>query len=160
MLGAGAAALLGSGLSLALFGYIGKDYALPEEVLKKYMDCIEDGDYKGMYQMIDVSASGGISQEDFVERNSNIYEGIEIQNLQIELQEAQEEENAVSYTSRFDTVAGNRYTYNTASFTKTGEGYKLIWSDALIFPELKKKIKFGFTLPGRSGEEFWIATGG
>ena len=141
LLGAGAAALLGSGLSLALFGYIGKDYAPPEEVLKKYMDCIEDGDYKGMYQMIDVSASGGISQEDFVQRNSNIYEGIEVQNLQIELQEAQEEENAVSYTSRFDTVAGKMSFSNTASFTKTGEGYKLIWSDALIFPELEEKDK-------------------
>lgn len=141
LLGAGAAALLGSGLSLALFGYIGKDYAPPEEVLKKYMDCIEDGDYKGMYQMIDVSASGGISQEDFVQRNSNIYEGIEVQNLQIELQEAQEEENAVSYTSRFDTVAGKMSFSNTASFTKTGGGYKLIWSDALIFPELEEKDK-------------------
>ena len=34
-----------------------------------------------MYAMLHIEASGSISQEDFVKRNSAIYEGIEVQNM-------------------------------------------------------------------------------
>ena len=57
----------------------------PEELLAEYMDNIPKQQYDAMYSMIDVKASGNISKEDFIRRNSAIYEGIEVQNMVIEI---------------------------------------------------------------------------
>ena len=50
----------------------------PEKVLKTYMTHISNREYEQMYEMIDAGISGNISQEDFVKRNSAIYEGIDV----------------------------------------------------------------------------------
>ena len=53
----------------------------PEKVLKTYMAHISNREYEQMYEMIDAGISGNISQEDFVKRNSAIYEGIDVDNM-------------------------------------------------------------------------------
>ena len=53
----------------------------PEELLVEYMDHIPKQEYEEMYAMLHIEASGNISQEDFIKRNSAIYEGIEVQNM-------------------------------------------------------------------------------
>ena len=53
----------------------------PEELLVEYMDHIPKQEYEEMYAMLHIEASGNVSQEDFVTRNSAIYEGIEVQNM-------------------------------------------------------------------------------
>lgn len=53
----------------------------PEELLVEYMYHIPKKEYEEMYAMLHVEASGSISQEDFIKRNSAIYEGIEVQNI-------------------------------------------------------------------------------
>ena len=53
----------------------------PGELLKTYMACIEEGDYDQMYDMLDGISSSRISREDFIERNRNIYEGIETSDI-------------------------------------------------------------------------------
>ena len=53
----------------------------PEELLVEYMDHIPKQEYEEMYAMLHIEASGNVSQEDFVTRNSAIYEGIEVQNI-------------------------------------------------------------------------------
>ena len=55
----------------------------PEELLVDYMDHISKQEYEQMYEMLDVEVSGNISQEEFVTRNSAIYEGIEVQNMTV-----------------------------------------------------------------------------
>ena len=113
----------------------------PDELITTYMNHISAQEYEEMYEMIDTEASGEISQEDFVKRNSAIYEGIEMQNMEIEVLEYNEENLTVTYNSSFDTAAGNVNFENTASFVKGDDGYKLIWEDALIFPELESTDK-------------------
>lgn len=113
----------------------------PGKVLKEYMSCIKEKDYEKMYRMIAPEVSGNIEKEDFISRNANIYEGIEIQDMQIHVKEVQEEENAVLYTSSFSTVAGTISFSNTAYFEKDRDGYRLIWDDSLIFPELEAADK-------------------
>ena len=49
----------------------------PEELLVEYMYHIPKKEYEEIYAMLHVEASGSISQEDFIKRNSAIYEGIE-----------------------------------------------------------------------------------
>lgn len=60
-----------------------KSRTTPEEILLKYMGYIQEQNYTAMHQLIDVEASGQISEEDFVKRNSAIYEGIEVQNMAV-----------------------------------------------------------------------------
>lgn len=108
----------------------------PEEILLSYMECISEQKYDEMYEMIDVQSSGNITQENFVQRNSAIYEGIEVQNIKIQITEYNETEKTVKYQSSFDTVAGTVSFENEAVFTSGEDGYKLVWYDSLIFPEL------------------------
>lgn len=110
--------------------------AKPDELLITYMDYISEQNYKGMYQMLDVEASEQISEEDFIKRNSAIYEGIEIENMTTTIISYNEERNVVQYQSAFDTVAGNISFENEAYFLKREDGYKLVWSDSLIYPGL------------------------
>ena len=119
----------------------GKDRITPEEVLLKYMGYIQEQNYKAMYQLIDAEASGQISEEDFVKRNSAIYEGIEVQNMAVTIISCDMEKNVVRYQTDFDTVAGEISFENEAFFLKTEDTYKLVWMDSLIYPELSKTDK-------------------
>ncbi len=78
----------------------------PEELLVEYMDHIPKQEYEEMYAMLHIEASGNVSQEDFVTRNSAIYEGIEVQNMAVQIIAYDEEQMAVTYQTSFDTVAG------------------------------------------------------
>ena len=128
--------------SLCVILYIAAQFFLrnqgssPEEILLSYMDCISEQKYDEMYGMIDVQNSGDITQEDFIQRNSAIYEGIEVQNMKIQITEYNENEKTVKYESSFDTAAGTVSFENEAVFTNGEDGYKLVWDDSLIFPEL------------------------
>ncbi len=101
--------------------------------------------------MLDVDASGQISEEDFIKCNSAIYEGIEVHNMtttiisyDVETPSGypfmpfgdKEERSVVQYQTAFDTAAGNISFENEAFFLKGEAGYKLAWSDSLIYPGL------------------------
>lgn len=132
-----------SAITLCATKFIGirKDRITPEEVLLKYMGYIQEQNYTAMYQLIDVEASGQISEEDFVKRNSAIYEGIEVQNMAVTILSCDMEKNVVRYQTEFDTVAGEISFENEAYFLKTEDTYKLAWMDALIYPELLETDK-------------------
>ena len=132
-----------SAITLCATKFIGirKDRTTPEEVLLKYMGYIQEQNYTAMYQLIDVEASGQISEEDFVKRNSAIYEGIEVQNMTVAILACDMEKNVVRYQTEFDTVAGEISFENEAYFLKTEDTYKLAWMDALIYPELLETDK-------------------
>lgn len=66
----------------------------PEELLVEYMDHIPKQEYEEMYAMLHIEASGNVSREDFVKRNSAIYEGIEVQNMTVEILKYDEEQMA------------------------------------------------------------------
>lgn len=78
----------------------------PEELLVEYMDHIPKQEYEEMYAMLHIEASGNVSQEDFVTRNSAIYEGIEVRNMAVQIIAYDEEQMTVTYQASFDTVAG------------------------------------------------------
>lgn len=119
----------------------------PQELLVEYMDHIPEKEYEEMYTMLDSEASENISQEDFIKRNSAIYEGIEIHNITVNVTDYQEEQMTVKYDTSFDTVAGNINFENEAYFVKGEDGYRIVWNDALIFPDLEStdKVKVSTT---------------
>ena len=113
----------------------------PEELLVEYMDYIPKQEYEEMYAMLHIEASGNVSQEDFIKRKSAIYEGIEIQNMAVEIIAYDEEQLTVTYQTSFDTVAGEISFENEAFFLEGEDGYKLVWDNSLIFPNLASTDK-------------------
>lgn len=117
----------------------------PEELLLTYMNHVAEQDYEAMYAMIDWESSRASSKEDFIARNANIYEGIGMQNMQVEnirrkesreKKKKKDEPVTLLYQTTFDTTAGEISFENEADFVKGEEGYALVWNDSLIFPEL------------------------
>ena len=113
----------------------------PEELLVEYMNHIPAQEYEQMYAMLHIEASGNVSQEDFIKRNSAIYEGIEIQNMAVEIIAYDEEQLTVTYQTSFDPVAGEISFENEAFFLEGEDGYKLVWDNSLIFPNLASTDK-------------------
>ena len=113
----------------------------PEELLVEYMNHIPAQEYEQMYAMLHIEASGNVSQKDFIKRNSAIYEGIEIQNMAVEIIAYDEEQLTVTYQTSFDTVAGEISFENEAFFLEGEDGYKLVWDNSLIFPNLASTDK-------------------
>lgn len=127
----------------------------PEDELLNYMALIQEQDYANMYRMIAMEDSGQVSEEDFIRRNSAIYEGMEVQNMTVTLlpsdrelhSEHEEAEETVRYETVFDTAAGTVSFENEASFIRQEGSYKLIWTDSLIYPGLSSadKVKVSVT---------------
>lgn len=113
----------------------------PEELLVEYMNHIPAQEYEQMYAMLHIEASGNVSQEDFIKRNSAIYEGIEIQNMAVEIIAYDEEQLTVTYQTSFDAVAGEISFEKSAFFLEGEDGYKLVWDNSLIFPNLASTDK-------------------
>ena len=113
----------------------------PEELLVEYMNHIPAQEYEQMYAMLHIEASGNVSQKDFIKRNSAIYEGIEIQNMAVEIIAYDEEQLTVTYQTSFDTVAGEISFEKEAFFLEGEDGYKLVWDNSLIFPNLASTDK-------------------
>ncbi len=118
----------------------------PPELLVEYMDYASRGEYEKMYGMLDPELSGNVGLEDFIKRNSAIYDGMEMQDLKIEEVEYDEENMAVKYHSSFQTAAGMVGFENEAYFVKGEEGYWLVWEDGLILPGLRPEDKVRVTV--------------
>lgn len=125
----------------------------PEDLLAEYMAHIEKKEYEEMYSMIDTN---NVKEEKFLERNSKIYEGMEVQNLKItEIKTGKREgkEVPVSYHTSFNTLAGAVEFDNETVFIDTKEGYKLRWKDSLIMPNLTRTDKIQVqTIPAQRGQ--------
>lgn len=130
---AGAAAALSA--AFLLWGRGEETGKQPDVLLKEYMACIPKKEYGKMYEMLDAKASD-ISREEFEARNADIYESIELQDLEIRVTEYNEETGVVKYFTDMKMAAGNISFENRAFFQKGEDGYRLVWSNALIFPEL------------------------
>ena len=126
----------------------------PEEVLNAYFSAINDKKYEDMYNYLSNSSKESISQEDFITRNENIYEGIDSSNIKINVTEVTNEDKKkkVSYSEEMVTSAGTINFDNTAYLVKEDKTYKLEWSSSLIFPGLQRDYKVRVeTLRGKRG---------
>lgn len=113
----------------------------PEQLLITYMDHIQNRNYEEMFAMLAEDVTACVSKEDFIKRNSAIYEGMEIQNMKVTILSYDREQSRIKYKNSFDTLAGSVSFENEAQFVKSDEGYKLLWKDSLIFPALASSDK-------------------
>ncbi|WP_426347983.1 penicillin-binding transpeptidase domain-containing protein [Alloiococcus sp. CFN-8] len=117
----------------------------PSKTLEAYKKAWENKDYKDMYSMLSKESKEYISEEDFVTRYTNVYSGIEAENIKInlpdleEVDKTKEEETGVDFSINMDTLAGNIELegYNLPVAKEKEENkWRVIWDESLIFPEM------------------------
>jgi len=69
----------------------------PEETLKTYMAYILDKNYEGMYGLLSKESQSKIEKQTYLTRNQNIYEGIEISDLQINIVKTNKKQEKVAF---------------------------------------------------------------
>lgn len=112
-----------------------------EDIIKEYMGYIEKKEYEKMYALLDEASKDKVKQEDFITRNQNIYEGIEVEQIQLDIPEEQDKDQPLSYRVTMDTLAGE-ITYDADTFFEKEKGqWHLVWDDSVIFPGLESKDK-------------------
>ena len=120
----------------------------PEDTLLEYMNHIEKKEYEVMYTMIDSDEKVYLTKEEYIQRNSKIYEGIEVSDIKIShiaVKEKKADTVTLSYETSCNTIAGTIQFDNMAELKKTKQGYKLVWQDSLIFPDLESDDKISVT---------------
>lgn len=108
-------------------------------ILKEYFSLLENKKYEEMYNLVETN----LSKEDFVNRIKNIYEGIEAENISIQIATNSKNElgneNKITYNNSMKTIAGNINFINTANLKHIDNKYVIEWSSNLIFPDLKNE---------------------
>lgn len=146
--------IIGIVIAIIILGIVGGFIAIamlnkpktnPEDIWKTYISFINEQKYEEMYAMLTEDSKTQISQEDFIKRNKNIYNGIDMTNMKAEITSVEEENSTtqkISYNITMDTEAGDINFTNTVRLTKDKEkGYLINWSHSLIFPELNSTDK-------------------
>lgn len=116
----------------------------PEDVLQTFASYINDKKYEDMYSLLSSKSKANISEEDFIKRNKNIYEGIEAENFSVDIQSIENENKLakVTYKNSMDTMSGHVDFTNTVTLELNGEKeYKIDWTSNLIFPKLNTEDK-------------------
>ena len=113
----------------------------PEDTIKAYFSKLSNKDYEAMYEMLSKSSKESITKEDFINRNKNIYEGIEAENIQIEIKDINKEKTTINYNIKMDTTAGEIELENTMTLIKEAKENKIVWSSKDIFPNLESSDK-------------------
>lgn len=123
----------------------------PEAVLSEFVQYINEANYEGMYNLITEESKSKISQDDFEKRNKNIYDGIDMFDMKLEIKTIEEIDSSntkILYGITMNTSCGEvSYSY-TAEFIKdSNKEFKLNWSSNMIFPNLNDddKVKVSTT---------------
>lgn len=138
------AGVAGAFLFFQIRGKLAASKVKPETLYAQYVEFLNNRDYAAMYGMLSEQSQINISEEDFIARHKNIYEGLEASEIQMQVTSEEQVDKTVtlSYETGFQTIAGEITFKNRAEFQKEGKkGYKLVWSDSLIFPELGRNDK-------------------
>lgn len=101
-----------------------------ESTLKNFYTQISEKKYEDMYNSLSSESQKSYDQQTFVERNQNIYEGVEASDFQIEVTD--ETDNELTYNVKMNTIAGG-VTFENKTTIEDG---KIVWDDSFIFPDL------------------------
>lgn len=151
-------------IAIGVYFYLTKQQDNPEKVLEEYVSKINQEKYDEMYEMLDEQSKQKISEQDFISRNKNIYQGIDMSHMEIEITQIEKSGKIrmITYQMKMNAAGGEVTFENTATLSKGSEKqYKILWNSNLIFPELNDtdKVKVSTskairgTITDRNGKE-------
>lgn len=127
----------------------------PEDTLITFISLINEKKYEEMYELISEESKAKISKEDFIDRNRNIYEGIDAVNINISVSDIEKENGniKITYTQSMSTSAGTIEFNNIAKLIKKDNSYTINWTSSMIFPQLgdTHKVRIS-TIKSKRGE--------
>lgn len=116
----------------------------PEKALNTYIEAVNQRDYEKMYTLISDEGKEHLTKEAFIEKNKNIYEGIDGKNVTVQEVEKMEQFDSryqtLNYTFTMDTLAGTLTERGVkAPFKKDGvfKPYRLVWNPSIILSEMQ-----------------------
>lgn len=116
----------------------------PEKVLNKYIEAVNQRDYERMYALKSDKEKNEDHKTQFIEKNKNIYEGINGQNMAVKeirsIQKVKSNYQIIDYGFTMDTLAGPITEWGVVRFQKNGifKPYQIVWEPSVILPELRK----------------------
>lgn len=116
----------------------------PEKKWEEYVQLLQSKEYDKMYDIIDSTAQAKISREDFVARNKNIYEGIEAEDIDIDITSVSkgDSDTIINYNTKMKTIAGDLEFDNSVKIaSELGKGHTIKWTSKNIFPDLGENDK-------------------
>ncbi|MBU5484358.1 penicillin-binding transpeptidase domain-containing protein [Clostridium sp. MSJ-11] len=128
------------------------------ETFNVYKDYWQKKDYKAMYGMLSNEAKTKITEENFVDRYSNIYSGIEANNISINAESTDKNPEKIPFSLTMTTVAGDVTIngYEVAMVKEKVDNKKvwtINWSEKMIFPHMESQDKVRVeTIPAKRGE--------
>lgn len=119
----------------------------PKATFQKYIDAWSKEDYKTMYSLLSPASKKDISEKDFITKYTNIYTGIEVSNLSVDVNypnsytKDSNGDTTIPFSVTMNTAAGKVKFNDTAYFSKnssnSSDPWALNWSVKMIYPDLK-----------------------
>ena len=115
----------------------------PTDVIRDYAKHVQAGEYSEMYEMLSEETKEQVEKETFVNRNKNIYEGVEAADFKIQVLEEEEQGHTARADCRisFSSQAGEISFNKTLELVREEGAYHLKWSDDMILPDLDSTDK-------------------
>lgn len=142
----------------------------PETTFVKYMKAWEKQDFEKMYGYLTTESQEKISEQDFVERYSKIYEDIQAQDVKVTYKLPEEEKDykeeetpQFDFNVKMDTLAGPLEINHAATLAfekgEDKESWGVKWTPSMIYPGMKEgdKILLDIMKPERG--EIYDANG-
>src|SRR5699024_4724018 len=103
-----------------------------------YKDSWEDKDYKKMYSMLSEESKEYISEEDFINRYTNIYDGIDARDISINMKDSEKDKETIEFSLDMVTLGGEISQDYQAKMVKDKDKWTVDWDESLIFPQMEK----------------------
>lgn len=116
-----------------------------EETFDTFKEKWINNDFSGMYSMLTEDSKKYIDEETFVNRYTNIYSAINLNNLEINISgDIVKNENyyTIPFSLKADTIAGElNITDYKVNIYKVDKEYFIDWDESLIFPNMIEEDK-------------------
>jgi Cell division protein FtsI/penicillin-binding protein 2 len=127
----------------------------PEDAFNAYISSWQKKDFKTMYSILSKDSQGSITEQEFINRHQNIYDGIVLTDISIkpdypkDLKADKNGEVHISFNVKMTTGAGPVEFTNNAVLVKEKKDksdiWGIKWSVGMIFPQMVQGDKVVFT---------------
>ncbi|MGR9047459.1 penicillin-binding transpeptidase domain-containing protein [Halobacillus faecis] len=138
----------------------------PGDAFHSYMDHWENGEYGKMYEALSENSKQLLSKEEFVDRYTTIYEGIDMANLSLTYELPDEEQEyetedtpSFEFEGALDSLGGSiKFSHAATLVYEEGEEsdqWAVQWNSSMIFPQMEEGDEVrAWTLDPERGEIF------